>query len=112
MSIDFFANKGLPMQLLPSLLSVPQSELPLAGCEQPLYVSFRAQRGISVPPPATSYLAAALLFRDHSQYTGTPSSTITMPHPAVCVSYNNSTPMIPVAATIYKSGSTGYPTAL
>src|SRR5208337_288712 len=80
-SIDFVANKGLPMQLL--LLFVR------------LNLSF-------------DYACR----RDHIQYTGTPRSTIAMPSPAVCVWYSSRTTIIPVAATIYKSGSTGYPNAL
>src|SRR5271157_2902502 len=50
-SIDFVANRGLPMQLL--LLFVLENLQP--ECAR----------------------------RDHSQYTGTPSSTIAMPSPAV-----------------------------
>jgi monoamine oxidase len=61
--------------------------------------------------PAEVSLLAALFFRLHNQYTGSPNSTITIPRPDVCVLYSSSTTMIPTAATIYKSGSHGYPNA-
>ncbi len=57
-SIDFVANKGLPMQLLLFLFLVCRN-----------YFS----------------LLAALFSRLHNQYTGSPNSTITIPRPAVCV---------------------------
>src|SRR6266852_3343871 len=117
-SIDFVANKGLPMQLLlyPVLLYFLN---PFDTATDPRRLRLCRCRALARPTqilkkinPSLPDYAAFPVFLDHNQYTGTPNNTIAMPMPAVCVSYNSSTPIIPTAATIYNSGSNGYPKAL
>src|SRR6266852_1183077 len=116
-SIDFVANKGLPMQLLlyPVLLYFqnPLGSHP-ARCFRPCRCRALARPAQSLKKinSSASNYAVFPVFLDHNQYTGTPNKTITIPMPAVWVSYSNSTPIIPTAATIYNSGSNGYPKAL
>src|SRR5229473_420831 len=94
MLIGFFANNGLPMQLL--LGSYSENAAP----ETTTQFGPRHCRGSAWP-----------VLRDHSQYTGTPNSTITNPGHAVCVLYNSSTIMIATAATMYSNGPNGYANA-
>src|SRR5260370_38102028 len=87
--IDFFANSGLPMRFL--------------------------LRAYFVFPGPDSFQLTTRCFlapRLHSQYTGTPSNTINNPGQVVSVLYRIRTTIMATAATMYSSGTTGYPNAL
>src|SRR5216683_730171 len=109
MLIGFFANNGLPMQLL--LGSYSENAAP----ETTTQFGPRHCRGAAcrAPKGKFNYFACSAwpVLRDHSQYTGTPNSTITNPGHAVCVLYNSSTIMIATAATMYNNGPNGYANA-